>query len=86
MVCVGLPGDADIRAGPHPAYLVRNNLKIVGSMCGSLKEVEEALDFGVRGLVKPVLTIGGMKDMDRLMDDMAEGKVAGRVVIKVAAY
>lgn len=84
MVCVGLPGDADIRTGPHPAYLARNNLKIVGSMCGSLKETEEALEFTVRGLVKPVLTIGEMKDLDRLMDEMAEGTVAGRVVIKVA--
>ncbi|TLD30280.1 alcohol dehydrogenase [Venturia nashicola] len=85
MVCVGLPGDADIRAGPHPAYLARNNLKIVGSMCGSLKETEEALAFTVRGLVKPVLTIGEMKDLDRFMDEMAEGKVAGRIVIKVTA-
>lgn len=85
MVCVGLPGDADIRAGPHPAYLARNNLQIAGSMCGSLKETEEALDFTVRGLVKPVLTIGEMKDLDSLMDEMATGTVAGRVVIKVAA-
>lgn len=54
-------------------------------MCGSLKETEEALDFTVRGLVKPVLTIGEMKDLDSLMDEMATGTVAGRVVIKVAA-
>jgi len=85
MVCVGLPGDAAIRAGPHPSFLVRNKLTIVGSMCGTLKETEEALDFTARGLVKPILTIGGMKDLDRLMDEMAEGKVSGRVVIRVGA-
>lgn len=85
MVCVGLPGDADIRAGPHPAFLARNNLSVIGSMCGSLKETEEALNFTVRGLVKPVLMVGNMKDLDRLMDRMAAGDIAGRVVIKVAA-
>jgi propanol-preferring alcohol dehydrogenase len=84
MVCVGLPSDETIRAAPHPTVLIRNKLNVVGSMVGTYKETEEALDFVVRGLVKPVLTIGEMKDLDCLMDDISAEKLTGRIVIKIS--
>jgi propanol-preferring alcohol dehydrogenase len=52
---------------------------------GTLKDVEEALEFTARGVVKPILTHGGMEDIDRFCADMNAGKLAGRAVIKIAA-
>jgi propanol-preferring alcohol dehydrogenase len=85
MVCVGLPKDASIVAGADPITMCLKKLNVVGSVVGTLKDVEEALDFTARGLVKPILTHGGLEDIDRFCRDMNEGKLAGRAVIKIAA-
>ncbi len=52
VVAVGLPKDPTIIAGAPPIMLCLRRLNVVGSVVGTLKEVEEALDFTARGLVK----------------------------------
>ena len=51
VVAVGLPKDPTILAGAPPLLLCLKKLNIVGSVVGTLKDVEEALDFTSRGLV-----------------------------------
>lgn len=51
-VAVGLPKDATVLAGAPPLMMALRRLNVVGSVVGSLKDVEEALDFTARGLVK----------------------------------
>lgn len=51
LVAVGLPKDPSIVAGASPLLVALRRLNIVGSITGSLKDVEEALDFTARGLV-----------------------------------
>jgi propanol-preferring alcohol dehydrogenase len=85
MVCVGLPKDASVIAGASPMMMCLKRLNIVGSVVGTLKDVEEALEFTARGLVKPILTHGGLEDINRFCEDMNAGKLAGRAVIKIAA-
>ncbi|OCK79804.1 alcohol dehydrogenase [Lepidopterella palustris CBS 459.81] len=85
MVAVGLPKDPKILAGAPPLLLCLRKLNIVGSVVGTLKDVEEALDFTARGLVHPILTMGKLEDLDRLCSDMIAGKLAGRACLKVAA-
>jgi len=51
MVGVGLPADASVRSGPPPIMLALRRLNVVGSVVGTLKEVEDCLDFTARGLV-----------------------------------
>lgn len=51
VVVVGMPQDATIIAGAPPITMVMNRLNVVGSLVGSLKDVEEALDFTARDLV-----------------------------------
>jgi len=60
-------------------------LNVVGSVTGTLKDVEEALDFTARGLVHPILTKGTLQDVDKFCTLMAEGKLPGRAVLKVSA-
>lgn len=50
-VVVGLPKDPTVVAGAPPIMMALKRLNIVGSVVGSLKDVEEALDFTARGLV-----------------------------------
>ncbi|KAF9737706.1 hypothetical protein PMIN06_002329 [Paraphaeosphaeria minitans] len=85
MVCIGLPKDGTVIAGAPPILMVLKKLNIVGSVTGTLKDVEECLDFTARGLVRPILTYGDLGDINRFLDDMGSGRLAGRAVIKVAA-
>ncbi|KAF1847422.1 GroES-like protein [Cucurbitaria berberidis CBS 394.84] len=86
MVCVGLPNDPTIIAGAHPIVMCLRKLNVVGSVVGTLKDVEEALDFTARGLVHPILTQGGLEDIHRFCKDINAGRLVGRAVIKIAGY
>ncbi|EMC95727.1 hypothetical protein BAUCODRAFT_71132 [Baudoinia panamericana UAMH 10762] len=85
VVSVGLPKDPSVLAGAPPLMLALKRLNIVGSVTGTLKDVEEALDFTARGLVHPILTKGTLSDVDKFCKLMGEGKLPGRAVLKVAA-
>lgn len=83
MVAVGLPKDPTVVAGASPLMMVLRKLNIVGSVVGTLKDVEEALDFTARGLVHPILTVGKLEDLNRFCGDMIAGKLLGRAVVKI---
>ena len=83
-VAVGIPIDPTAVAGAPFGLLTLRSLNIVGAVTGTLKEVEEALDFVARGLVKPTLTQGTLHDIDDLLDKMSKGELAGRAVIKIS--
>ncbi|KAJ9637210.1 hypothetical protein H2201_001607 [Coniosporium apollinis] len=85
MVCVGLPKDSSVIAGASPLLMCLKKLNVVGSVVGTLKDVEECLDFTARGLVHPSLTMGTLEDLDRFCADMDAGKLPGRACLKVAA-
>ena len=85
MVAVGLPVDETVIAGAPPGLITIRSLNIVGAVTGTLKQVEEALDFVARGLVKPTLTHGTLHDLDEIFKKMGASQLAGRAVIKVSA-
>ncbi|EXJ96234.1 hypothetical protein A1O1_01360 [Capronia coronata CBS 617.96] len=84
VVAVGLPKDSTVLAGAPPMMLCLKRLSIVGSVVGTLKDVEEALDFTARGLVHPILSKGTLEDVDKYIEQMIAGKLAGRAVLKVS--
>jgi len=51
VVVVGLPKDPTIIAGAPPIMMALKRLNFVGSVVGSLKDVEDCLDFTARDLV-----------------------------------
>ncbi|KAM0558124.1 hypothetical protein ACHAPJ_005291 [Fusarium lateritium] len=85
IVAGGMPPDPTVIAGAPPIAVALRRLKIVGSVTGSLKDVEEALDFTSRDLVHPILTKGKLEDLDEWIHKLATGQVAGRCVLEVAA-
>jgi len=85
VVAVGLPTDTSVVAGAPPIQLALQRKNIVGSVTGTLKDVEEALDFTARGLIHPILTKGKLSEVDKFMDLMKNGQLSGRAVLKVGA-
>lgn len=83
VVAVGLPKDPTILAGAPPILMALKRLNVVGSVVGTLKDVEEALSFTARGLVHPILTKGTLDDVDKYCELMIAGKLPGRAVLKV---
>jgi len=84
LVAVGIAKDPTVMAGAPLGLLTSRRLNIVGSFVGTLKDVEEALEFTARGLVRPVLTHGTLNDINELFAKMHAGELAGRAVIKVS--
>ena len=85
VVAVGIPAESSVTAGAPPGLLALRRLSIVGAVTGGLKEVEEALDFVGRGLVKPTLVHGTLYDVDKMFERLGAGELAGRAVIKITA-
>ena len=85
MVCVALPKDASIIAGASPALLCMKALKVVGSLVGTRRDVDEALQWTARGLVKPILSHGTIEDINGFCEKMEKGDLVGRAVIKIAS-
>jgi D-arabinose 1-dehydrogenase-like Zn-dependent alcohol dehydrogenase len=57
MVAIGLPAAGTAIAGVDPLAMIFNKLTIKGSLTGNMADVDEALDFVRRGIVKPIVTV-----------------------------
>lgn len=84
VVAVGIPTDQTVIAGAPPGFLSMKRLNVVGAVTGTLKQVDEALDFVARGLVKPTLIHGTLHDVDDIFQKIGAGQLAGRAVIKIS--
>jgi propanol-preferring alcohol dehydrogenase len=56
-------------------------LTVRGSIVGTRKDMEEALDFFARGKIDPTFTIRPMGDINAIFGEMEAGAIDGRVVI-----
>lgn len=81
IMCVGMPPSGTAFAGDDPMFLMLRNLKVIGTLTGSMKDTEDALDFAARGLLKPVYELFGIDRLPEAVDLLRQGKVAGRCVI-----
>ncbi|KAJ4258745.1 hypothetical protein NW762_007832 [Fusarium torreyae] len=84
MVALATPKYPSVVAGSSARLVIGKRLSIVGSLVGTKREADEALDFAASGLIKLVLTKGTLHDVDRFCDLLQAGKVPGRVVLKVS--
>ncbi|KAI0435052.1 alcohol dehydrogenase-like protein [Xylaria sp. FL1042] len=86
LVCVGMPeGEQEPIANAFPSSMVMQHHNIVSSAVGNRREAMETLEMATRGIVKfPVRTIG-MGELQSVFEDMAGGKITGRVVLKISS-
>jgi propanol-preferring alcohol dehydrogenase len=78
---IGLPpGDF-----PAPIFdVVLKRITIRGSIVGTRKDLQEALEFAGEGKVKAQVELQPMEAVNDVFRRLREGKVTGRVVLKVA--
>ncbi|MDO5670052.1 MAG: alcohol dehydrogenase AdhP [Corynebacterium sp.] len=72
------PGDF-----PAPIFeIVFKALTIRGSLVGTRQDLEEALDFYARGMIKPTVSECSLDDVNAVFEEMRHGKIEGRMSIK----
>jgi propanol-preferring alcohol dehydrogenase len=59
-------------------------LTVRGSLVGTRKDMEEAIDFFARGLIKPTYTVRPLAEINDIFDDMLAAKIDGRVVMDMS--
>lgn len=79
VVAVGLPSEyMDLSI----VKTVLDGIRVVGSLVGTRKDLEEAFSFAADGLVDPVIALRPIEDAPEVFDDLAAGKINGRVVLE----
>jgi len=72
-------------AGDFPASIfeiVLKGLTVRGSIVGTRQDLAEALEFYARGEIHPTVSTRNLGEINAVFDEMKNGKIDGRVVIK----
>lgn len=78
VVAVGLPSEyMDLSI----VRTVLDGIKIVGSLVGTRKDLEEAFAFGAEGLVIPVVETVPVDTAPQVFEEMEKGQITGRKVL-----
>jgi len=78
VVVVGLPNDEL----PIPIFdTVLNGVSVKGSIVGTRKDMQEALEFAARGKVKAIIETQPLDKINEVFDRMVKGQINGRVVL-----
>ena len=63
---------------------VLNRWTIRGSIVGTRKDLQEALQFAIEGKVKATVHSTKLEDINTVFDTMKKGEIEGRIVIEIA--
>jgi propanol-preferring alcohol dehydrogenase len=80
LVVVGLPtGEL-----PIPIFdTVLNGVTVKGSIVGTRKDMQEALDFAARGKVKAIIETQPLEKINEVFERMEKGNINGRIVLTI---
>lgn len=67
--------------GADPSYFSFRNLKIMGSLVGTMSDTAMSLEYAQRGLLKQICEVRGMSQFPESVQQLKRGEIAGRVVI-----
>jgi propanol-preferring alcohol dehydrogenase len=81
VMCVGMPPLGTTIAGDDPMYLILRNLKVVGTLTGSLRDTSDALAFAARGLLNPIYERVPIDRLPEAVSRLRAGNVQGRLVV-----
>ena len=77
---VGLPPDEM----PLPIFdTVLNGIRVIGSIVGTRKDLQECLQFAADGKVKAITEVKQLEDINAIFADMEEGEINGRIVMQL---
>ncbi|TVY50186.1 Alcohol dehydrogenase 2 [Lachnellula cervina] len=81
VMCIGLAPGGTATVGAEPNWFIFKNLHVIGTMVGSMKDTDAALDFAARGLLKPIYEKFPISKLPDAVQKLRDGKVAGRCVV-----
>ena len=85
LVCVGIPEHApQAIATAFPSSFINKHYTITGSAVGNRTEAIETLKFAARGIIQAHYRIEKMDALTSVFQEMAEGKLQGRVVLDLS--
>lgn len=83
LVCVGvLPPTQSIRFCPTP--LIDNGFRIIGSLVGTRKDVQDAIAFVERGLVRPRIRVIPLRGLNSAVEEVRVGKATEKIVVDLS--
>jgi D-arabinose 1-dehydrogenase-like Zn-dependent alcohol dehydrogenase len=80
-VYIGLPGGASDEIRSSIAMVVNGELTVRGSNVGTRADLQEAVDFAVRGHVVATVASAPLSRINDIFDDLRAGRVVGRIVV-----
>ena len=80
-VLIGLPGGHADEMRMSISTLVNGELSLRGSNVGTRIDLQEAVDFAVRGAVSATIRTVPLTEINGVLDEMRHGRIVGRVVI-----
>lgn len=63
---------------------VLKRLTVRGSIVGTRKDMQEAIDFAVDGKVHACIHTAKLEDINQVFDNMKKGDISGRIVLEIA--
>ncbi|MFX3623961.1 MAG: alcohol dehydrogenase AdhP [Ectobacillus sp.] len=60
---------------------VLNGVKVIGSIVGTRKDLQETLQFAAEGKVKAIIETRHLDEINEIFAEMEEGKINGRIVL-----
>ena len=81
-VSVGMPAASEGSISISPLQLLAQDILIMSSAVGSVEDMREVVQLAADGKLKThVARVGKLSELSRILDDLAEGKFAGRAII-----
>jgi propanol-preferring alcohol dehydrogenase len=81
-VYIGLPGGDRDMIRMSISAIVNGERGVTGSNVGTRLDLNEAVDFAARGLVRSTIETARLEDINAVFDRMRAGKINGRVVLR----
>lgn len=80
-VYLGMPGGAADEMRMSIASLIAGELSVRGSNVGTRLDLQEAVDFAIRGSVATSIRTTRLDQINDVLSEMREGRIVGRVVV-----
>ena len=81
---IGLPGGKSDEIRASISAITNWELSVRGSNVGTRQDLNEAVAFAANGLVKATIRTAELEQINEVFDEMRQGKIVGRVVLKLA--
>ena len=81
-VSVGMPAASEGPISISPLQLLAQDVLIMSSAVGTVEEMREVVQLAADGRLKtPVARVGKLSEISQIIEDLGEGKFAGRAII-----